>query len=47
MAKKTGTKRLRRTRKSGRIRKKAVEKRGTTRSELELFGNELPRTKSS
>lgn len=46
MAKKTYTKRLRRTRKAGRPRKKAQEKLGTTRSELELFGNVLPRTKS-
>lgn len=43
MAKKTGTKRLRRARKSGRDRKRVQNRNGTTRTELEIFGNELMR----
>ena len=43
MAKTTGTKRLRRTRNAGRSRKKDVNRKGTTRTELELFGNVLPK----
>ena len=41
MAKKTGVKRLRRTRKAGSKRKKQVNRNGTTRTEAELFGNTL------
>jgi hypothetical protein len=41
MAKKTGKKRLRRIRNAGTERKKEVNRRGTTRTELELFGNVL------
>ena len=41
MAKKTGTKRLRRERNAGKKRKKQVNRAGTTRTEAELFGNTL------
>ena len=41
MAKKTGVKRLRRTRKAGSKRKKQMNRNGTTRTEAELFGNTL------
>ena len=40
-AKKTGVKRLRRTRKAGSKRKKQMNRNGTTRTEAELFGNTL------
>ena len=41
MAKKTGVKRLRRTRKAGAKSKKRINRDGTTRTEAELFGNTL------
>jgi hypothetical protein len=39
--KKTSNKRLRRTRAAGKARKKQLNLSGTTRTEAELFGNEL------
>jgi hypothetical protein len=35
------TQRRNKTRKSGRLRKRSLEKKGTTKSELEMFGNVL------
>ena len=42
-SKQTENKRIRRDRKQGKARKRQLEKKGSTRSEAELFGNELPK----
>lgn len=40
--KKSETQRLRKTNRLGKQRKRALEKKGSTKSEAQLFGNVLP-----
>lgn len=43
-SKQTEIKRTSKARGAGKLRKKALEKQGTTRSEAELFGSVLPKS---
>jgi hypothetical protein len=38
------TQRRRKTAKAGKARKRALEKKGTTKSEAQMFGNVLPKS---